>query len=317
MNAVFLDFDTVSAGDVDTAALEAALPGIRFFGTSSEAEVPARVAGAEALFINKIRVDEAVFAAAPRLTLICAAATGTDNIDLAVARQRGVAVCNIRDYCTASVVQHVFALLLSLNHHLEGYGKLLAAGEWRDNPQFCMLNYPITELAGRTLGIVGYGTLGSAVARAARAFGLRVVVAARPGTEATDGRKPLDAVLAEADVLSLHCPLTPATRGLIDRAALARMKPTALLINTARGALVDAQALADALRAGALGGAGIDVLEQEPPVDGSPLLAEDIPNLIVTPHIAWAAQAARQRAVDEMAANALAFASGERRNRVV
>ncbi|MEL7449335.1 MAG: NAD(P)-dependent oxidoreductase [Pseudomonadota bacterium] len=318
MKAVFLDFDTVSAGDIDTASLDAALPDMHYFGTSDPAQVTERIADAEVLLINKIRVDAAVIAAAPKLRLVCAAATGTDNIDMDAAGARNIAVCNIRDYCTASVVQHVFALLLALNHHLDGYGKLLAAGEWRQHPQFCMLNYPILELDGLKLGIVGYGTLGRATARAAGAFGMEVLVArSLGGSQAGDERLPLDDVLAQSDVISLHCPLNAATRHMIDEAALARMKPSAFLINTARGALVDASALADALRAGRLAGAGIDVLEQEPPVDGNPLLADDIPNLIVTPHVAWAARAARQRAVDEMALNARAFLAGEQRNRVI
>ncbi len=325
MKAVFLDFDTVSAGDLDTASLDAALPDMHYFGTSDPAQVTVRIADAEVLLINKIKLDAAVMAAAPKLRLICAAATGTDNIDLEAARAREIAVCNIRDYCTASVVQHVFALLLALNHHLDGYGKLLAAGEWRQHPQFCMLNYPIVELDGRKLGIVGYGTLGRATARAASAFGMEVLVAqshagghsrGHAGGRDSD-RVPLDDLLAQSDVVSLHCPLTPENRHMIDGPALARMKRSAFLINTARGALVDAVALADALRGGRLAGAGIDVLEQEPPVDGNPLLADDIPNLIVTPHVAWAARAARQRAVDEMALNARAFLTGEQRNRVV
>lgn len=212
MKAVFLDFDTVSAGDIDTASLDAALPDMHYFGTSDPAQVTERIADAEVLLINKIRVDAAVIAAAPKLRLVCAAATGTDNIDMDAAGARNIAVCNIRDYCTASVVQHVFALLLALNHHLDGYGKLLAAGEWRQHPQFCMLNYPILELDGLKLGIVGYGTLGRATARAAGAFGMEVLVArSLGGSQAGDERLPLDDVLAQSDVISLHCPLNAAS----------------------------------------------------------------------------------------------------------
>jgi glycerate dehydrogenase len=191
------------------------------------------------------------------------------------------------------------------------------SGAWQRGEQFCLLDYPIRELVGRRLGIVGYGTLGRGVAQAATAFGMEVLIANRPGGTAVPGRLDLDELLAAVDVLSLHCPLTPATQGMISASRLSRMKRDAVLINTARGALVDAAALADALRGGRLGGAAIDVLSQEPPVDGSPLLAGDIPNLIVTPHIAWAAREARQRCIDEMAANIADFRRGGRRGRVV
>jgi glycerate dehydrogenase len=191
------------------------------------------------------------------------------------------------------------------------------SGAWQRGEQFCLLDFPIRELTGRRLVIVGYGTLGKAVAHAARAFGMEVLVANRPGGERVAGRLDLAQLLPQADVLSLHCPLTPHTQGLIGAAELARMNPDAVLINTARGALVDAAALVDALRARRLGGAGIDVLAQEPPVDGSPLLAGDISNLIVTPHVAWAAREARQRCLDEMAANVEDYRRGGHRGRVV
>ena len=179
-----------------------------------------------------------------------------------------------------------------------------------------MFPFPIRELQGRVLGIVGHGTLGKAVAAIARAFGMRVEIANRPGGTPAAGRRDLDDLLPELDVLSLHCPLNEATRGLVSRERLARMKPDAVLINTARGALVDMQALADALKAGTIGGAGIDVLEREPPPPGHPLIDPSIPNLIVTPHVAWAAREARQRCLDELALNVLSFLSGGRRNRV-
>lgn len=315
--AVVLDLATITRGDLDLSALDAALPGWIGHPVTAPSDLHARIADAEVVLTNKIRLDADAFAAAPHLKLVCLAATGTNNVDLDAARARGVAVTNIRAYCTASVAQHVFALVLALTIDLPGYRRLLADGAWRDSPQFCLLDFPIRELSGKTLGIVGYGELGSAVARIGEAFGMRVIVARRPGGAAAAGRVPLDELLERADVVSLHCPLTPATRGIIDAAALARMKRDALLINTARGALVDEAALADALRAGAIGGAGIDVLSEEPPVHGNPLLADDIPNLIVTPHIAWAAREARQRAIDEMAANARAFLAGKSRNRVV
>ncbi len=224
---------------------------------------------------------------------------------------------NLRDYCTASVVQHVFGVLLLLTQKLREYDALVRSGAWQRGEQFCLLDYPIRELVGRRLGIVGYGTLGRGVAHAATAFGMEVLVANRPGGAAVPGRMDLDELLPAVDVLSLHCPLAPATQGMIGASRLKLMKRDAVLINTARGALVDAAALADALRGGRLGGAAIDVLSQEPPVDGNPLLADDIPNLIVTPHIAWAAREARQRCIDEMGANIADFRRGGRRGRVV
>lgn len=317
MRAVVLDLATITRDDLDLSALDTALPGWVGYPVTRGDELHARIADAEVVLTNKIKLDRAAIDAAPQLKLICLAATGTNNIDLDAAAERGIAVCNIRAYCTASVAQHVFALVLALTINIPGYRKLLDDGAWRDSPQFCLLDYPIRELAGKTFGVVGYGELGRAAARIAEAFGMSVVIADRPGAAPQSDRMPLDDMLAIADVVSLHCPLTPATRGLIDAAALRRMKRDALLINTARGALIDEAALADALRTGVIGGAGIDVLSEEPPVNGNPLLDTKIPNLIVTPHIAWAAREARQRAIDEMAANAQAFMSGERRNRVI
>jgi glycerate dehydrogenase len=316
VRAVFLDYGTVSNGDLDTASLERALPGIVVHARTPNEDVPARIAGFEAVLANKSRIDGAAIRANPQLRFVALTATGVDNVDLASAREAGIAVCNLRDYCTASVAQHVFALLLALTHKLAEYDALVAQGRWQAAAQFSVFPFPIRELPGRTLGVVGYGTLGKAVATIATAFGMQVEVANRPGGVRQDGRRDLDDLLPELDVLTLHCPLTDATRGLISRARLARMKPDAVLINTARGALVDTAALAEALRAGRLGGAGIDVLENEPPPADHPLLDPSIPNLILTPHVAWAAREARQRCLDELALNVQSFLSGGRRNRV-
>jgi glycerate dehydrogenase len=316
MRAVFLDFGTVSNGDLDPSPLERALPGIVIHDRSAQAEVPGRIAGCEAVLANKSVIDGAAIRANPTLRLVALTATGVDNVDLAAARQAGVAVCNLRDYCTASVAQHVFALLLALTHRIADYGALVAGGHWQAAGQFSVFPYPIRELQGRVFGIVGHGMLGKAVARLAQAFGMRVEIANRPGGAPAPGRRDIDHLLPELDVLSLHCPLTDATRGLMSRERLSRMKPDAVLINSARGALVDTRALADALKAGKLGGAGIDVLEREPPPPDHPLLDASIPNLIVTPHVAWAAREARQRCLYELALNVLSFQSGGRRNRV-
>lgn len=325
MKAVFLDFDSLGPADIDTSALLATLPDIVLYPSSTDEEIDARAAGCEVLLVNKVRLDRARLEALPALRLVCLAATGTDNVDLAAARERDIAVCNIRNYATPSVVQHVFGLLLALTLRLDEYRKLLGRGAWQQSPHFCLLDYPSRELAGRTLAIVGYGRLGQAVGVAGNAFGMRVI-AARSLREASDGtltpaaphvdRLALPELLAVADVVSLHCPLTPATRHLINRESLARMRGDAVLINTARGDLVDYAALLAALRGGLLGGAAIDVLPEEPPAAGHPLLDARLQNLIVTPHIAWAARESRQRALDEVVANVRDFFAGGQRNRV-
>jgi glycerate dehydrogenase len=317
MPAAFLDYETVSSGDLDTTSLVQAAPDIVFHPLTSESELAERIAAAEIVLVNKIKLTRERLEGARKLELIAVAGTGTDGVDLAAAEERGIAVCNVRGYCTASVVQHAWALILSLTQHLREYGRLATDGSWVDDEKYAVLAHPIRELAGRVLGIVGWGTLGRGVAAVGEAFGMRAIACSRPGAPPQRGRVSLDELLATADIVSLHCPSTPATRGLIGARELLLMKPDALLINTARGALVDSAALAQALRAGRLGGAGIDVLPQEPPTDGDPLLAPDIPNLIVTPHIAWAAREARQRCLDEMAANITDFRRGGRRGRVV
>jgi glycerate dehydrogenase len=319
MRAVFLDYATVSFNDdLDPSALRRALPDLQLRDNTPQAGVPEAIAGANVVAVNKLRISRETIAASPDLKLIVLAATGTNNVDLEAARERGIGVCNLRDYCTASVVQHVLGTLLLLTQRLREYDALVRSGAWARGDQFCLLDFPIRELAGRKLGIVGHGALGRGVAHAAAvALGMEVWIANRPGGKAQAGRHDLDDLLPQVDVLSLHCSLTPHTEGLLGAPQLARMKSDALLINTARGALVDSQALADALRAGRLGGAAIDVLPQEPPTGGNPLLAADIPNLIVTPHIAWAAREARQRCLDDMAANIEDFVRGGHRGRVV
>ncbi len=316
MLGIFLDRDTVDRGDMDVSVLETHLPHWRFYGLTSAAELHPRIADAEVVISSKVMLDEAALAAAPKLKLICIAATGTNNVDLAAAQRRGVVVCNVRGYATPSVVQHTLAVMLSLSMRLGKYRRAVMRGEWQQSPHFCMLDYPIHELAGKKLGIVGYGDLGQAVAKVAEAFGMQVLISQRPGGSPTPGRLPLHELLPRVDVLSLHCPLTPETHHLIGAKELALMKPTALLTNTARGGIVDEVALADALRDNRLGGAGIDVLTTEPPREGNPLLADDIPNLILTPHIAWASVESRQRLLDQIGLNIAAFLRGTERNRV-
>jgi glycerate dehydrogenase len=326
MQAAFLDYDTLGPGDVDPAPLQRLLPGIVLHPGTRRDEIDARLAHADIVMINKVRLDATALGRAPRLKLVCLAATGTDNVDVAAARELGIAVANIRDYCVPSVTQHVFALVLALTQRLREHDALVASGAWSRSDSFCLLDHPFHELAGRTLGIVGLGSLGRGVARVARAFGMEVLAARRPygatgaqhAAPAEDGvrRVALVELLARSHVVSLHCPLTEETRGVIDATALARMRPDALLVNTARGGLVDPGALLDALRRGTIAGAGIDVLEREPPPADHPLLTARLPNLIVTPHVAWAARESRQRVVEEIALNVAAFLSGARRNRL-
>jgi glycerate dehydrogenase len=317
VSAVFLDYDTVSSGDLDPSGLLRVMPDLSVHGLTDEAQIAERIEAAGIVLLNKVVLTRNHLLAATRLRLVAVAGTGTNNVDLDTARERGIGVCNVRGYCSQSVAQHVWSMILGLTQHVHEYTKLATNGAWARNEVSTVLAYPIRELFGRTLGIVGWGELGRATAKAAQAFGMRVVIANRAGAARTQERLDLDELLATADVVSLHCPLTAATRGMIGARELALMKPDALLINTARGGLIDGLALAAALKAGRLGGAGIDVLPQEPPADGDPLLGPDIPNLLLTPHVAWAAREARQRCVDEIAANVQDFLSGGRRGRVV
>ncbi|HKJ87040.1 MAG TPA: 2-hydroxyacid dehydrogenase [Gammaproteobacteria bacterium] len=302
---------------MDRSPLEASAPQWTFHGATAPEEVPGRIAEAEVVVSNKVPLGREAIAGAPHLRLICIAATGTNNVDLEAAREQGVAVTNVTGYATPSVVQHVFALILALTTRLPEYSAAARSGRWSESPYFCLLDFPIRELSGRTLGVVGHGELGGNVARVAEAFGMQVRIAQVPGRPERPDRTPLDRLLPEVDILTLHCPLTPETRDLLDGERLARMRPDGLLVNTARGGIVNERALAEALRGGALGGAGVDVLSQEPPPRDNPLLAPDIPNLIVTPHVAWASRQARQRMVDGLAANIRAFGEGQARNRVV
>ncbi|HRF43613.1 MAG TPA: 2-hydroxyacid dehydrogenase [Candidatus Competibacteraceae bacterium] len=304
MLGVFLDQDSLDCGDLDFGTLNRVLPDLCYYPATAPDAVAGRIAEAKIVISNKARLDAAALKHARHLKLICIAATGINNVDLGAAARQGITVCNCRGYGTAAVVQHVFTLLLSLMTHLPEYRQAVREGRWQQARQFCLLDFPIRELAGKTLGIVGYGELGRGVARVAEAFGMRVLLAQRPGVvEEQEGRVPLPVLLPQVDVLSLHCPLTPETQGFIGAWELALMKRSAILINTARGGLVDETLLANALRQGALGGAGVDVLSLEPPVDGNPLLALDIPNLIVTPHSAWGSRESRQRLIEQLAEN--------------
>lgn len=307
---VFLDHASLDLGDLDLDPLRRQAGHLQLYPTTAPEQVLEHIAGHPVVITNKVVIDDAVMQACPNLRLILVAATGTNNIDLDAARRRGITVCNCRGYGTPSVAQHTLMLMLVLITRFESYRQAVREGAWQRSSQFCLLDFPIGELHGRTLGILGYGELGQAVGRLAEAFGMRVLVGALPGRESS-GRLGLTELLEQVDVLSLHCPLTEQTRGLIDAAALARMKPGSLLVNTARGGIVDEAALLAALRSGHLAGAATDVLVQEPPVNGNPLLDAQVPNLVITPHSAWGSREARQRIVGQMAENLAGFFAGQ------
>lgn len=308
--AVFLDHASLDLGDLDMAPLRQVFAELVLHNQSNADQVTERLQNTQVVISNKVRLDAATLAACPELKLILVSATGTNNVDLAAARERGITVANCQGYGTASVAQHALMLLLNLATRLPDYQAAVRDGAWQRSSQFCLLDFPIIELQGKTLGILGHGELGGAFARLAEALGMRVLYGALPGRPARADRLALSELLPQVDALSLHCPLNEQTRNLIGAAELALMKPHALLINTARGGLVDEQALADTLRAGHLGGAAFDVLSEEPPRNGNPLLAPDIPRLIITPHNAWGSRESRQRMIGQLAENAAAFFAG-------
>jgi glycerate dehydrogenase len=312
MHGVFLDLETVDRDDLDLRLLESTLPEWSLLKETSD--VSKAIGNADIVVTNKICLDRDILHAAGQLKLVCIAATGTNNVDLVAARENDITVCNVRAYATASVVEHVFTLMLNLVRNLRKYHDAVDRGAWQNADGFCLLDYPVRELNGQTLGIIGYGELGKAVATVARAFGMQILVAQRAGTPAAPERVPLDKLLSESNIISVHCPLTDSTRNLIGRRELALMRKDSILINTARGGIVNETALSEALRNGEIAGAGIDVLSEEPPRDGNPLLDPSLPNLILTPHIAWAGISARQALINEIAANIRAFLAGTPRN---
>ncbi|MEP1217116.1 MAG: D-2-hydroxyacid dehydrogenase [Marinobacter sp.] len=306
MKAVFLDAETLGA-DVDLAPIETVTGEMEKYPRTSPEQILERIRGFDTVLVNKVVLSREHFEACPELKTIAVVATGLNNIDQEAAKAQGIRVMNVTNYGRSTVAQHTMALILALATRLVDYDRDVRAGRWGQSSMFCLMDHPIMELEGRTLGIFGYGDLGQGVVERAKAFGMNVLLGARPGQSAgeVDGysRLPMDELLPKVDVLSLHCLLTDETRNMIGTRELKMMKKHALLINTSRGGLVDEQALADALRAGIIGGAGFDVLAEEPPRNGNPLLADDIPNLIVTPHSAWASREARQRIVEITARN--------------
>ena len=300
------------------AAERAAWSGLDQFGTveyhdfTAPDDVPVRASGADILVTNKAPIRAPFIGGAGELRFVTVTATGYDCVDIGAARERGIPVSNVPVYSTRSVAQFVFALLLELCQNVAKHAEAVSAGEWTNQPDFALRKTPLFELAGKTMGIVGFGRIGQQVAEIARGFGMKVIASqsSRPGTVASEAieRRDMDEVFALADVISLHCPLTPQTSGIVNRERLARMKPTAFLINTARGALVVEEDLADALNAGRLAGAGIDVVSKEPIRAENPLRGAK--NCLITPHIAWATEEARTRLMEATVANVAAFVAG-------
>lgn len=312
MNAIFLDFASLDQDDLQLEDLNAVFQQqLTLYPTTSPAELLPRVQSAEVIISNKVLLDAATLQQCPQLKLILISATGTNNVDLEQARRQGVVVCNCQGYGTAAVAQHTLMLMLNLATSFVRYHQAVQQGQWQRSSQFCLLDYPIIELAGKTLGIVGYGELGQAVAKLAEAFGMQVKIAALANRPQSASRVPFTELLPQVDFLSLHCPLTEDTRDLIGAAEFAAMKHSAFLINCARGGIVNEAALAEALLSGQIAGAAMDVLSVEPPKQGNILLDPAIPNLILTPHSAWGSVDARQRIVQQMVENVIAFQQGQ------
>jgi glycerate dehydrogenase len=316
VQGVFLDSQTIDQNDLDFSILTSTLSQWHLFDNTSQEDILERIRHAQIVLTNKVPLDSKILAQAPALRCICVAATGCDHIDLAAAKKHNITVCNVVGYSTSSVIQHTIGLLLTLSSKINDYHQLVMAGEWSKSKYFCLQNFQTHELAGKVLGIVGYGAIGQGVAKVAQALGMQVLIASRKG-QAQPERESLEALLPKVDVLSLHCPLTVETRNLIGEKELALMKPKALLLNVSRGGLVDEQALAHALLNRRLAGAGLDVSAKEPPAKDSPLLSQTIPGLILTPHVAWSSIEARARLLSILAQNVRAFLNGAPINVVV
>jgi glycerate dehydrogenase len=281
-------------------------------------EVVARLKDADIAIVNKVRLSAAILAQTPRLKMIAVSATGTDIVDLAYCKAHGIVVSNIRNYAVHAVPEHAFMMMLALRRNLLGWREDLRAGLWQQADQFCLFTRPVNDLFGSTLGLVGYGSLGHGMHKIAEAFGMKVLIAEHKGAaRVREGYTAFDTVLREADAISLHAPLTPETRHMISAREFGLMKSSAILVNTARGNLVDEAALADALKSQRIAGAGFDVLSEEPPREGNPLLALDLPNFILTPHVAWSSREAMQALADQLVDNIEAFVAGTPRNVVI
>ena len=318
MKGVVLDFDTLGPKDLDTSALFSLPIEWEIYGNSSVSDVSGLIKNAHVVLTNKVVLTRENINHAKDLKFIGLFATGTNIIDLDAAAECGVSVSNAVGYGTRSVVQHTWALILALTTKLLGYSKASMSGRWQKSDSFCVIDYPVQELSGKTIGIVGAGELGRGVASVAPVFGMKVRYAALKNTKHSfqKDRIDFDDLLKESDVLSLHCPLTEDNINLIDQRELKLMKSNSILINTARGKLINEKSLHEALINGEIAGAGLDVLSEEPPINGNILLDERVPNLIVTPHTAWISKESRQRLVEQVAGNIKGFLEGGKFNRV-
>lgn len=289
------------------------------FDTTAPEQVVERLQDAEIVITNKVVLSAEILAQLPNLRLVAVSATGVNNVDVDYCRVHNIAVCNVQGYATRSVPEHVVAMMFALRRNLMGYHHDIAAGEWQRNKQFCFFTHPIGDIAGSTMGIIGGGALGRATAELAKALGMNVVFAERKGAaECRDGYLPFETVLKQADVISLHCPLSEETRNMVAEQEFAQMKPNTILINTGRGGLVDEIALVDALKKRQIAGAGVDVFTQEPADIDNPLLANmDLPNLLLTPHVAWGSDSAISQLAQILISNIEAFVAGKEQNRVV
>lgn len=313
MKIVILDGYASNPGDLSWGEF-ACFGELTVYPRTSPEQVVSRIGDAEVVFVNKTPITEETIKACPRLRLVGILATGYNVVDIAAAKKQGIAVCNVPGYSTMAVAQMTFALLLELTQRVGQHSHAVFAGQWTQSPDFCFWNAPLTELSGKTFGVVGYGAIGQAVGRIAMAFGMKLLVTARHEKEVPAGGEfvSLRELLERSDVVSLHCPQTAENLHMISRESLSWMKPTAILLNTARGGLVEEQALADALREGRLAGFGADVVSKEPIEAGNPLLSA--PNCVLTPHIAWAPLETRRRLHHIAADNLCAFLAGNPKN---
>jgi len=316
MQAVFLDLQTFD-NKIQLTSIKAQTDVLACYSTTQPIDIISRCQSAEVIITNKVMLSTKVLKQLPKLKLICIAATGTNNVDIKTAASLGIAVTNVIGYANHSVTQYIFSQILEYYSQTSHHHKNTEQGLWQTSPTFCYHGNGITELAGKTLGIIGYGSLGQSVARLAKAFGMKVIIAERKSAgKIRKGRNSFTQVLQHSDIISLHCPQTLETEHLVNDDFLQKMKPTAMLINTARGALIDNQALIHALTNERIAYAVLDVLEQEPPPKDHPLLECHRPNLKITAHIAWASFQAQQRLIDLIADNILAFKQGGSVNRV-
>lgn len=310
MNIVVLDGHTENPGDLSWAPLEA-LGTLTVYDRTAPEDAAARMRGAQAVYTNKTRLTRALIEGTEGLRFIGVLSTGYDVVDIAAAAEWGIPVCNVPSYGTQTVAQYTFALLLALCHRVEHHNQTVQAGRWAQSIDFSYFDWPQVELAGKTMGIIGYGRIGQAVSAIAQAFGMHVLVY-DPGLGQKDGGVLLEELLAGSDIVSLHCPLTPENRGMIGRDAIAQMREGAYLINTARGGLLQEMDVREAVLAGKLAGVAVDVVSEEPIRTDNPLLGLD--RVLITPHIAWAAQAARQRLLDVAVDNLRACLAGSPQN---